>query len=113
MCGIAGSVNFRLPYESIKSAMGHRGPNEEGTFSHANVDLFHLRLAILDISSGKQPMTLDDRYTIIFNGEIYNFNNLKVELEASGVNFRGHSDSEVLLHLFARDGALWHLRDRL
>ena len=72
MCGIAGSVNFKLPYEQVNNTMLHRGPDEQNGFTVHNVDLYHLRLSIVDIASGKQPMQLDNRYCIIFNGEIYN-----------------------------------------
>jgi asparagine synthase (glutamine-hydrolysing) len=72
MCGIAGSVNFKLSYDTINRVMHHRGPDEQNGFAADNIDFYHLRLSILDISGGKQPMTLRNRYTIIFNGEIYN-----------------------------------------
>lgn len=75
-------------------------PDGEATLSH-------VRLSIIDPSSaGHQPMlTPDQRVVMVFNGEIYNFKELRAELEADGHRFQGHSDSEVLLHLFARDGA--------
>ena len=66
MCGIAGSVNFKLPYETINAVMHHRGPDEQAGYTFNNVSFYHLRLAILDISGGKQPMNLNDKYTIIF-----------------------------------------------
>ncbi len=72
MCGIAGSVNYPLPYKKIDAVMQHRGPDGKQGYAHANVDLYHLRLSIVDITGGTQPMHLEDRYTIIFNGEIYN-----------------------------------------
>ena len=68
MCGIAGTVNSGLTYDNVIATMGHRGPDEHGGYTYGNVNFFHLRLAILDITCGKQPMHLDDKYTIIFNG---------------------------------------------
>ena len=70
MCGIAGAVNFTLSYQQINENMLHRGPDEQNGFRTDNIDFYHLRLSILDIGGGKQPMHLDDRYTIIFNGDI-------------------------------------------
>ncbi|MEP7106620.1 MAG: asparagine synthase (glutamine-hydrolyzing) [Ferruginibacter sp.] len=101
MCGIAGAVNFRLDYRQIDESMLHRGPDEQHCFTVDNVDLYHLRLAILDISGGKQPMQLDDRYTIIFNGEIYNHNEIRVQLNITG---KTTSDTETLLLLYRRYG---------
>ena len=80
MCGIAGSVNFKLSYQQVNDSMLHRGPDEQNGFTADNVDLYHLRLSIVDISGGKQPMQLDNRYTIIFNGEIYNHNEIRSAL---------------------------------
>jgi asparagine synthase (glutamine-hydrolysing) len=89
-------------------ALGHRGPDDAGTFGDdaANVRLVHSRLAILDLSAqGHQPMsTPDARYTIVFNGEIYNFRDLREELVAQGAAFSSNSDTEVLLQLYARSG---------
>jgi asparagine synthase (glutamine-hydrolysing) len=101
MCGIAGSVNFKLSYDTIKSQMLHRGPDEQSGFLCDNVDFYHLRLAILDIGGGKQPMHLDERYTIIFNGQIYNHAELRKKLELQG---RTSSDTETLLLLYRKYG---------
>jgi len=86
--------------------MRRRGPDAEGLWSSAEVVLGHRRLAILDLDArANQPMvSADGRYTIVFNGEIYNFRELRQELEADGVAFRTTSDTEVLLALFAREG---------
>lgn len=86
--------------------MHTRGPDAEGLWTSAGVVLGHRRLAILDLEArANQPMvSTDGRYTIVFNGEIYNFRELRRELEAEGVAFRTTSDTEVLLALFARDG---------
>ena len=99
MCGIAGAVNFKLPYQKVNDVLFHRGPDEQAGWQKDNVDLYHLRLAILDISGGKQPMHLDDRYTIIFNGEIYNHTTVKQEL---GLESTTSSDTETLLLLYRR-----------
>ena len=101
MCGIAGSVNYPLSYTTINSVMHHRGPDGQNGYSHNNVDLFHLRLAILDIQGGAQPMHLDERYTIIFNGEIYNHNEVRKQFHLEG---HTHSDTETLLLLYRRFG---------
>ena len=79
MCGIAGSVNHPLPYKNIDAVMMHRGPDGQQGFSGGNVDLYHLRLSIVDIDGGAQPMHLGNRYTIIFNGEIYNPRELRLK----------------------------------
>ena len=102
MCGIAGAVNFNLPYDSIHSTMHHRGPDEEQGYISGNVNFFHLRLSILDITGGKQPMHLDDRYTIIFNGEIYNHRALRDRFNLKG---RTSSDTETLLLLYEKMGS--------
>ncbi len=101
MCGIAGSVNFKLSYDIIKGTMLHRGPDEQNAIIADNVDFFHLRLSILDISGGKQPMTLEGRYFIIFNGEIYNHNELRKKFDLKCFT---NSDTETLLLLFQKFG---------
>ncbi len=102
MCGIAGGVNFKLSYQQINQSMLHRGPDEQNGFTVDNVDLYHLRLSILDIAGGKQPMHLDDRYTIIFNGEIYNHNEIRSQL---GITGKTSSDTETLLLLYQKYGS--------
>jgi asparagine synthase (glutamine-hydrolysing) len=102
MCGIAGSVNFKLSYQQVKNTMLHRGPDEQNGFAADNVDFYHLRLSILDISGGKQPMQLDNRYTIIFNGEIYNHAEIRKKLELKG---NTSSDTETLLLLYRQLGS--------
>ena len=101
MCGIAGAVNFKLAYPALMGSMLHRGPDEQDGFRHNNVDLFHFRLSILDISGGKQPMSLGDRFTIIFNGQIYNHLELRKQF---ALQCRTHSDTETLLHLYEKLG---------
>ena len=101
MCGIAGSVNFKLSYRDIDQKMFHRGPDEQNGFTTDNVDLYHLRLAILDIEGGRQPMHLNERFTIIFNGEIYNHNEIRTQLKLQG---KTSSDTETILLLYQRYG---------
>ena len=102
MCGIAGSVNFKLSMPAVNDKMLHRGPDEQNGFTADNVDLYHLRLSILDIAGGKQPMQLDNRYTIIFNGEIYNHNEVRTTLDLKG---NTSSDTETLLLLYRKYGS--------
>ena len=112
MCGIVGISSRtqvdRAALEAAVSALKHRGPDGEGVFLDATgrVGFGHTRLAIIDLSTtGAQPMrSRDGRYTITFNGEIYNFPELKAELMARGCRFKGHSDTEVLLEGFAVHG---------
>jgi asparagine synthase (glutamine-hydrolysing) len=89
-------------------ALAHRGPDDSGVFesSESGIGLVHVRLSILDISPlGHQPMVSGDgKVVLIFNGEIYNFRDLKVELELKGYTFHGHSDTEVLLNLYLAEG---------
>jgi asparagine synthase (glutamine-hydrolysing) len=113
MCGIAGIVaaeglerSMEGPVRAMADRMRRRGPDGEGVWMGKGVVLGHRRLAILDPDArANQPMaTPDGRYTIVFNGEIYNFRDLRAELEAAGVLFRTTSDTEVLLALFAKQG---------
>jgi asparagine synthase (glutamine-hydrolysing) len=109
MCGIAGSVNFQISLQNIKEKMGHRGPDDSGSFTDGNVELFHLRLAILDIAGGAQPMTYLERYTIVFNGEIYNHQDVRRQM---GLNCSSSSDTETILHAFHKEGmAMLHRFD--
>jgi asparagine synthase (glutamine-hydrolysing) len=101
MCGIAGTVNHDFCYNDVIRTMGHRGPDEHGGYKNDNVIFFHLRLAILDIACGKQPMHLGDKYTIIFNGEIYNHAEIRRQFNIAG---NTSSDTETLLLLYQRFG---------
>ncbi|MEB3226073.1 MAG: asparagine synthase (glutamine-hydrolyzing) [Synechococcus sp.] len=115
MCGIAGLITHHssfFPVEQfirpMQAALRHRGPDDAGIYLSPNhqVALAHTRLAILDLSdAGHQPMaTPDGRYWITFNGEIYNFQELRSELEIQGETFRSHTDTEVILKLYRRYG---------
>jgi asparagine synthase (glutamine-hydrolysing) len=84
----------------------HRGPDDDGIAVVGDVALGHVRLAIVDpTDAGRQPMTTpDERYCLVYNGELYNHRDFRAELEAAGIRFRGHSDTETLLWLLARCG---------
>jgi len=110
MCGIvgfSGAFDAALLGAGL-NAIAHRGPDDSGVFVDASaaVGLGHARLSILDISSlGHQPMvSMDGSVVLVFNGEIYNFLELREELEVKGFVFRGHSDTEVLLNLYLEEG---------
>ncbi len=101
MCGIAGAINFQLSPAIINSVMRHRGPDDQDAYAAGQVNFYHLRLSILDIACGHQPMHLDDKYTIIFNGEIYNHQEIRKEFNITG---KTNSDTETLLLLYQRFG---------
>ena len=108
MCGIAGYFGDFAPalLAEMATAIAHRGPDGQGAWTEGRVGLAHARLAILDLSpAGAQPMRSADRRVVLtFNGEIYNFRELRSRLEGQGVAFRGASDTEVLVELLARFG---------
>lgn len=111
MCGIAGfagtaNEQSRAGLERALNSIRHRGPDDSGLWFDERVGLGFRRLAIIDLTpAGHQPMeSADGRYVLLFNGEIYNFPELREPLERAGVVLRGHSDSEVLLETFAREG---------
>ncbi len=104
MCGISGIVdknNKAIGSELIKEIndlVSHRGPDDEGFFFGDNFALGHRRLSILDLSSdGHQPMLFSDKYVITYNGEVYNYIEIRNELEGKGYQFKSHSDTEVIL----------------
>jgi asparagine synthase (glutamine-hydrolysing) len=113
MCGIAGLVARRntidLPcvIKEMTDRVKHRGPDDEGNYVEGRVALGHRRLSIVDLSRlGHQPMISGDgRYVITFNGEIYNFHNLRSELGELGFDFRSNTDTEVILLAYAAWGA--------
>ncbi len=106
MCGITGIFDTRgnseIPREllhSMNETQFHRGPDEGGLHLEPGVGLGHRRLSIIDLSSGQQPLFNEDgSVVVVFNGEIYNFQQLVPELEALGHTFRTHSDTEVIVH---------------
>ena len=110
MCGIFGfSGEFdHLNLTEIATTLLHRGPDDSGIYNNldAHVAFVHTRLAIMDLSpAGHQPMiSLDGEVVIVFNGEIYNFRELRQTLEQKGIVFKGNSDTEVLLHLYLNGG---------
>ena len=113
MCGIAGILNFNSNKQideslliKMRDIIQHRGPDDAGLYIHQNIGLAHRRLSIIDLSeAGKQPFTSEDgRYIIIFNGEIFNYLELRAELETKGFVFRTKTDTEVLLKLFMLKG---------
>ncbi|MCF6324174.1 MAG: asparagine synthase (glutamine-hydrolyzing) [Gammaproteobacteria bacterium] len=112
MCGIAGFTRFNHPMGDIDSlkAMGHaifhRGPDAGGEYLDDYIGLAHRRLSIIDLSeAGNQPMTsIDKQMVIAFNGEIYNFIELREELEQQGHSFKTHTDTEVILALYQQHG---------
>lgn len=112
MCGICGKLNFDasqpVPPALIREMMSvirHRGPDENGTYFASNVGLGHLRLNIIDLSTGKQPICNEDGSVwIIFNGEIYNYKELRSFLIDKGHTFRTATDTEVIVHLYEELG---------
>ncbi len=113
MCGIAGTINLDgepvspVVLKRMTDAIAHRGPDGDGQWVEANVGVGHRRLAIIDTSpAGRQPMiSADHRYVLSYNGEIYNYRELRTELEAEGYWFRSETDSEVVLYALAHWGA--------
>ena len=109
MCGIAGYYSYSDSRSPSKESLGkavdlvaHRGPDDRGIWINRIAGLGSRRLAIQDLShAGRQPMqSPDGRYIIVFNGEIYNFKELKKDLESKGEHFKTSTDTEVLLRLF-------------
>jgi asparagine synthase (glutamine-hydrolysing) len=112
MCGIAGILRFDgssvIPddIKKMTNEMSHRGPDGEGYFVFQNVALGHRRLSIIDIETGKQPMTNEDKSIwITYNGELYNYKRLKEELEQKKHIFTTKSDTEVIVHAFEEWGS--------
>src|SRR5690349_11556916 len=101
MCGISGSINYNFSPSTINKTMGHRGPDAQASTRQGNVLLHHLRLSIVDIAGGHQPMTYLDRYTIIFNGEIYNHLDVRRQLKLA---CKTGSDTETILQAWHKEG---------
>src|SRR5216683_68893 len=119
MCGIAGIVQVtgrgvdRALLTAMTTAQAHRGPDGDGFVCRGGVGFGHRRLAIIDLVTGDQPMPNDDESIwIVFNGEIYNYRELRAELEARGTRFRTQSDTEVILRAYEAYGTecVTHLR---
>lgn len=135
MCGIYGIYFINQErwvdkgiLAQMANSLRHRGPDDEGFYIDGNIGLGHQRLSIIDLTnSGHQPMSNeDDSLWIVFNGEIYNYLELRQQLIARGHRFRSHSDTEVLLHLYEEEGsecvnrlngmfafAIWDARERV
>src|SRR5438105_10506401 len=112
MCGIVGVVNLdRAAADAgllarMNEAIRHRGPDEEGAYLKGHVGLAMRRLAIIDLAGGQQPIANEDRTCwIVFNGEIYNYRELKRRLEDLGHRFRTDCDTEAIVHAYEQYGA--------
>ena len=133
MCGIAGRFNFDrgqsvdpVQLAAMTTIVAHRGPDGDGFYFGEGVGLGHRRLSIIDLATGDQPLANEDGTVwVVFNGEIYNFADVRTELEAFGHHFRSHSDTEVIVHAYEQWGddaverfrgmfafALWDARKR-
>jgi len=133
MCGITGLINLNgepvspVMLKRMTDAIAHRGPDGEGQWIESNFGIGHRRLAIIDLSpAGHQPMiSADHRYVLSYNGEIYNYRELRADLEAEGIWFRSNTDSEVVLYALGQWGtdallrfngmfalALWDRKDQ-
>lgn len=103
MCGIAGAVNSGIPYEVLVRmihALKHRGPDNDGIYLNGETALVHTRLAVIDVQNGTQPMVSTEyggEYAIVYNGELYNTQDVKELLRQKGFSFKTNSDTEVVL----------------
>ena len=112
MCGIAGIYNIKtqesvngLLLKAMTDAIIHRGPDEEGFYLSGPVGLGHRRLSIIDLEGGHQPLSNEDQTVwVVFNGEIYNFKELKEDLDHKGHTFKTNCDTEVIVHLYEEKG---------
>src|SRR3954447_16694964 len=109
MCGICGSAGRahvgRDALARMTATLTHRGPDDEGYFTDDDVALGFRRLSIIDLETGNQPLTNEDgSLQLVFNGEIYNFRELRRDLEQHGHQFRTGSDAEVFVHLYEDHG---------
>lgn len=112
MCGIAGELYFEsnrpvcaATLKAMAKRLEHRGPDDEGIYLRGNVGLVGRRLAIIDLEGGRQPIHNEaGTIWVVFNGEIYNFQELRVELEQQGHTFYTRSDTEVIVHLYEKYG---------
>ena len=113
MCGICGQVNFESEHpvalevvKRMQHSLGHRGPDSKGTWIKDFIALAHTRLAIIDLSeNGHQPMCNENGTVwIVYNGEVYNFPDLREKLQSKGHRFRSQTDTEVVVHLYEEEG---------
>ena len=112
MCGIAGIYHFEssrsadeLLLKKMTTTLSHRGPDGEGFYCNNNIGLGHRRLSIIDLSTGDQPMFNEDKsIAIVFNGEIYNYVELRDELKQYGCRFLTNSDTEVIIRAYEKWG---------
>lgn len=110
MCGIAGVISSKIDHKEtvigdMVEKIVHRGPDDDGFFVDKYVGLGMRRLSIIDLTSGRQPITsVDGKLLIFFNGEIYNYKELREELLAQGFKFKTDSDTEVILHMYENEG---------
>lgn len=112
MCGLVGFINApasptqqRQWLEAMTATLAHRGPDSQGTWLEEPAALGHRRLSVIDLEAGQQPMSdWQERAVIVFNGEIYNFPELRARLERKGYRFRTRSDTEVLLNAYLDEG---------
>src|SRR6187397_654196 len=110
MCGICGIARARGAVDpdqlaKMSATLVHRGPDSDGTFAEGSVGLAARRLAIIDLATGDQPIANEDgRITVVQNGELYNYRELRHELERAGHRFSTHGDTEVLVHLYEEHG---------
>jgi len=111
MCGVAGIIDYRGKTNTVNAvgsmlrSFSHRGPDESGIYHSPTTTIGNVRLSIIDIQSGQQPLSdISGRYWIVFNGEIFNYIELRKELEKKGIRLKTQSDTEVLVSLFAMYG---------
>jgi asparagine synthase (glutamine-hydrolysing) len=112
MCGIAGIYNYKTLepvserlLKSMNDSLAHRGPDAEGFYQSGPIGLGHRRLSIIDLDAGHQPMTNEDETVwVVFNGEIYNFPELRDFLISKGHCFKTRSDTEAIVHLYEEQG---------
>ena len=107
MCGFVGVLDKKpvdaALLKSMADTISHRGPDEEGQFIDKNIGLYHKRLSIIDLATGHQPM-MSKNYVIVFNGEIYNYIELREDLKRKGHVFQTTSDTEVILKMYEEYG---------
>src|SRR5215471_7480992 len=112
MCGICGIYNFAsaapanpAALERAMAAMAHRGPDDSGVYIDGELGLGNRRLSIIDLPGGHQPLSNEDGTVwVTFNGEIYNYHQLRSELVGAGHRLRSLSDTETLVHLYEQHG---------